>query len=180
MLAACRSRFPDLEFVQADASDLSQFPDASFDVVVFSFNGIDCLHPDAVRLRCIAEIRRVLSPGGTAVISEHNPRAILVAPRPMRGVPTKVAIARALKALRASVSRTFELVPTKMFRTGIGYYFDPEHGGNWFHAAVPDRVIEEWQREGFEPRGEVVGYDHPGRARALRTGWYYYTFQKRS
>jgi ubiquinone/menaquinone biosynthesis C-methylase UbiE len=180
MLVECRRRFPDLEFVQADASDLSQFPDASFDVVVFSFNGIDCLHPDAVRLRCIAEIRRVLAPGGTAVISEHNPRAILVPPRPMRGVPPKVAVARALKAVRATVSRTVALVPTTMFRKGIGYYFDPEHGGNWFHAAVPDQVVEEWQREGFEHRGEVVGYDHPVRARALRTGWYYYTFQKRS
>jgi len=180
MLTECRRRFPGLEFVQADASDLSQFADASFDVVVFSFNGIDCLHPDAVRFRCIAEIRRVLVPCGIAVISEHNPRAILVAPRPLRGVRPKVALARAFTAVRASVSRTIELVPTAMFRTGIGYYFDAEHGGNWFHAAVPARVVLEWEHEGFERRGEIVGYDRPGRGRTFRTGWYYYTFQKRS
>lgn len=180
MLVECRRRFPDLEFVQADASDLSQFTDSSFDVVVFSFNGIDCLHPDAVRFRCIAEIRRVLAPRGIAVISEHNPRAIFVAPRPVRGVPPKVALARVLIAARATASRTVELGATRMFRTGIGYYFDAEQGGNWFHAAVPSRVVQEWDGEGFERCGEIVGYDHPAPAGALRTGWYYYTFQKRS
>src|SRR5215471_249530 len=43
MIRACRSKFPHLQFNVADASDLSQFHDASFDAVVFSYNGIDCL-----------------------------------------------------------------------------------------------------------------------------------------
>ena len=45
MIRACRSKFPHLRFNVADASDLSQFADASFDSVVFSFNGLDCLAP---------------------------------------------------------------------------------------------------------------------------------------
>ena len=38
--------FPGLQFEAADAADLSLFADASFDAVVFSFNGIDYLAPN--------------------------------------------------------------------------------------------------------------------------------------
>ena len=92
MIETCRRRFPptapddDTSFVVGDASDLSAFADGSFDAVVFSFNGIDCLHPDSARQRCLREIHRVLADGGVAVISEHNPHALLVRPRPLRGV----------------------------------------------------------------------------------------------
>ncbi len=46
MVRACQQKFPDLEFVTADAGDLSAFPDAVFDAVVFAFNGIDFVLPD--------------------------------------------------------------------------------------------------------------------------------------
>ncbi len=36
------------------------FPDASFDVVVFAFNGIDYVLPEQSRQSCLAHIRRVL------------------------------------------------------------------------------------------------------------------------
>ena len=41
----CRSRFPGVDFRCGDAADLSPFADGSFDVVVFSFNGIDHAPP---------------------------------------------------------------------------------------------------------------------------------------
>ena len=67
--AACR-RFPDADIRVGDARDLD-FPDASFDLVVFSINGLDAIsHGDrAVALR---EIRRVLRPTGAFVFSTHN------------------------------------------------------------------------------------------------------------
>jgi ubiquinone/menaquinone biosynthesis C-methylase UbiE len=78
MIQVCKKRFPDLDFVLADASDLSAFADASMDAIVFSFNGLDYVVPDEKRLRCLRECRRVLRPEGVFVFSSHNPRSILV------------------------------------------------------------------------------------------------------
>jgi SAM-dependent methyltransferase len=71
MSAYCRSRFPGVDFRCGDASDLAPFGDASFDAVVFSFNGMDHA-PPARRLKILGEIRRVLRPGGLFIFSAHN------------------------------------------------------------------------------------------------------------
>ncbi len=177
MIAACEARYPGLEFVVGDASDLSRFGAGSFDAVVFSFNGLDCLHPDAARLRSLAEIRRVLAPGGIAVLSSHNPRALVARPRPWRGVNPKLGAARLARAARTTIDQVVRLGPTPTLRTGIGYYFDPEHGGVWLHAATPARFVAEVEAAGFTRVGEIIGVDHPRRPHAWSTGWYYYTFQ---
>jgi SAM-dependent methyltransferase len=54
-----------------DARDLSKFRDGEFDVVLFSFNGIDTLEHDD-RIRVLQEARRVLRPGGTFFFSAHS------------------------------------------------------------------------------------------------------------
>src|SRR5690242_19270901 len=77
MVAACRQRFPQYPFDTGDAADLSRFSDSTFDVVVFSFNGIDYLQSDETRRACLRECHRVLSPGGVMILSVHNPRHIV-------------------------------------------------------------------------------------------------------
>jgi SAM-dependent methyltransferase len=54
-----------------DARDLRRFADAAFDFVLFSFNGLDYVD-HAGRLQVLAEVRRVLEPGGAFVFSTHN------------------------------------------------------------------------------------------------------------
>jgi ubiquinone/menaquinone biosynthesis C-methylase UbiE len=71
LLGLARRRFPSLDFYEMDAAALA-FADRSFDAVLFSYNGIDCLHPVAARERCFAEAGRVLKPGGTFIFSSHN------------------------------------------------------------------------------------------------------------
>jgi SAM-dependent methyltransferase len=71
MVAACEARYPAVEFAVGDARDLSRFPAASFDFVLFSHNGIDCIDHDG-RLRVLAEVRRILAPGGVFVFSTLN------------------------------------------------------------------------------------------------------------
>src|SRR5690349_13654780 len=68
MIRTCRRKFPHLQFFIADAADLSQFADASFDAVVFSYNGLDCLR----------ECHRALKPGGVYIFSTHNPRGLFL------------------------------------------------------------------------------------------------------
>lgn len=82
MIAACRARFgssgsnmaePNLAVM--DARDLSAFADNSFDLIWFSFNGIDYVgHED--RLKILREVHRVGKPGARFVFSSHNLRAM--------------------------------------------------------------------------------------------------------
>lgn len=79
MVAECERRFGvepgKREFRTADARDLRDFADDSFDFVLFSYNGIDYISHEE-RIRALAEIARVLRPGGTFVMSAHNLAAL--------------------------------------------------------------------------------------------------------
>jgi ubiquinone/menaquinone biosynthesis C-methylase UbiE len=71
MVAACLERYPGLDIRVGDARDLSAFPPDHFALVLFSYNGIDNLgHHD--RPRVLAEVRRVLRPGGVYVYCTFN------------------------------------------------------------------------------------------------------------
>ncbi|HEY0781497.1 MAG TPA: class I SAM-dependent methyltransferase, partial [Thermoanaerobaculia bacterium] len=68
LLAEGARLHPDLDLRFMDATDL-ELPDASFDGALFSFNGIDGIYPVAQRRRALAEVLRVLQPGGTFLLS---------------------------------------------------------------------------------------------------------------
>jgi demethylmenaquinone methyltransferase/2-methoxy-6-polyprenyl-1,4-benzoquinol methylase len=67
MVAVGRERHPDIEFVEGDATALP-FDDASFDAVTVSFGLRNINDPHAA----LAEMRRVLVPGGRLVICEFT------------------------------------------------------------------------------------------------------------
>lgn len=71
MIRKAEQRFPAADFAVADATDMKQFEDGTFDLVMFSYNGIDySTHED--RLKILAEIRRVLRPEGLLFFASHN------------------------------------------------------------------------------------------------------------
>ena len=69
MVSICKTRFPHARFELGDARDLSRWPGGHFALVVFSGNGL-CMVGHADRLRVIAEVFRVLRPGGVLVGSD--------------------------------------------------------------------------------------------------------------
>jgi SAM-dependent methyltransferase len=73
MVAACRTRFPQAPqgtFRTGDVRRLD-FPDARFDFVFFSYNGLDYIgHED--RTAALREMRRVGRPGSRMALSTHN------------------------------------------------------------------------------------------------------------
>jgi len=71
MVDACRRKHPGVRLQLADARDLSQLQPDSIALAVFSCNGIGMVsHAD--RLVILAQVHRVLRPGGAFVFSTHN------------------------------------------------------------------------------------------------------------
>ena len=63
--------YPEADIRLGDARDLSAFEDESFDVVFFSFNGIDYIDLDG-RMNCLKEVNRILKKEGRFIFSTHN------------------------------------------------------------------------------------------------------------
>ncbi len=71
MIETAKGKFKDIDFRVMDASRL-EFPDNTFDIVVFSFNGLCLLYPEELRIKSIKEIYRVLKKNGVFIFSSHN------------------------------------------------------------------------------------------------------------
>ena len=97
MVESARGAVPDCSFAVADAASLP-FGDRSFDAVLFSYNGLDELRPEAARLDALREIRRVLVPGGTVAFSTRNRLRWLV-PFP----PTRSTLSSLLRFWRVNL-----------------------------------------------------------------------------
>lgn len=199
MVNACHNKFPHLQFNVADASDLSQFADASFDSVVFSYNGIDCLSREK-RERCLRECYRVLKAGGVYILSSHNPRSLFLNWRwdrdRLRKLSSKVAGSGSvmfnltlaaltcgrvmLSVARSSVKaipRARRRLPTAAFWRGEGYIVDTSDSSLTYYCAIPPRVIAEFSRVGFRLLQELPE-DYPCKGYQYSSRWYYYAFSK--
>ena len=82
-LRACREATvaaAGVSHAQLDARFLP-FRDRTFDVVLYPFNGLDFISPLSARVQAVAEIARILKPGGAFVFSSHNPLGTVFTPR---------------------------------------------------------------------------------------------------
>ena len=97
---ACAARFPAANISVGDARDLSRFTDGAFDLVLFSFNGIDYVSDDG-RRRVLREVRRVLAKDGTFMFSAHNRDYARLGKLPWQGVrPGRTMLKQSVDAVR--------------------------------------------------------------------------------
>jgi len=200
MIRHCREKFPGVEFCEADASNMPLLKDGSFDVIFFSFNGIDWLWPSEKLWSCIHECRRLLRAGGVFIFSSHNPRSIFVwrgwdtdrvrafsrrlvgrshilYPLAVGAATTAKAALSFFRSAAESVSRIVRRVPRKAFRERHGYMIDPAHPGLLNHYWTPENAISELRSQGFQSLG-VWCDEYPEKRSIYRADWYYYAFAK--
>ena len=177
MIAAAKRNFPQYRFSVMDAADLSPLANESFDVIIFSFNGLSYLFPDDKRLACIRECHRVLRRGGILIFSLHNCRSLFV--RPARTSRSLAAtFTSLLGALRDSGARMCRRLQTKAFWLGHGYIITSSHGDLTTFAASAAYVRSELDAAGFDFVA-IYGDAYPNRMSRLFARWNYYVFRKR-
>ncbi len=84
-----------MKFLCLDARNLESLGDNKFDLILFSFNGIDYV-PSDDRVEIIKEVKSLLSDGGWFVFSSHNLRSIRNWPKAISIYSDAEAIVRRL------------------------------------------------------------------------------------
>ena len=148
LLDEARRLAPGIDVRHMDAASLD-FPDASFDAALFSYNGLDCLYPLATRERCLAEVRRVLRPGAPFLLSSHNLLGASFSGGFRYAQGWVNAIRFVFRQWHAPFAREWFLA------------YEDGGGVQHLYSAPPDRTVRQLQRAGFA-RVVVAGRDGSG------------------
>ncbi|MDB6119147.1 MAG: Methyltransferase type 11 [Verrucomicrobiaceae bacterium] len=178
MIEACQRRFagrwPRAVFQEGDASDLKEHADNTYDLVLFSFNGIDCM-PYEQRQRTLAEMQRVCKPGGRVVFSSHNLFCIPLIPKfqftahPMR---LKEELTRWLQVQRRNP-------PVEQAMAGPHVEYDDGNiGANRLFFIRPEAQAADLRAMGLEVTAMYANHGHElrteGDGHDPRVSWVYY------
>ena len=135
--AACRN-YPEVRVVQGDARQLN-FRDSEFDVVWFSWNGIDYMYPYEARLLVLREAYRVLKPGGIFFLSSHNALGVI-----NRIIRPWGLMVRGLQFVRD------QLTSRRPFLSWYCVWSGDALVSPIFYSAPPSRQLQALQHEGWD------------------------------
>jgi SAM-dependent methyltransferase len=185
MIATCRERHPDARFDVLDARALHHLPSKHYGLVLFSFNGIDCIaHQE--RLDVLREIRRIVRHRGWFVFSSHNRDAPVTGFRPPTLYRTRhpVRMATRVGAWTASVARAFanrrRLRPFECETADYAIRNDQAHEYSLltYYVRMPDQFAQ-LRAAGFTATPSAYALDGrplaPGET--ARDAWIYYAVQ---
>lgn len=176
MVEAAENRFKNIEFYCGDARNLKNCDSNTFDVVVFSFNGISAIPTIDGIIMCLREAFRVLKSGGTFIFSASNSKFLAFTPS-FDGASIKQKTWRAALAFKKTVGLLWRQLQCGVFLKNEGYLFVPVHGGMYVYATTPALMIEKMISIGFQPV-ELIDYEYPKRRSQIFTGSYCYIAQK--
>jgi ubiquinone/menaquinone biosynthesis C-methylase UbiE len=175
LVEAAQQLYPDAEIVWCDARDMSIFEDASFDFVNFSFNGLDSLDHEG-RLQVLAEVRRILKPGGHWMFSSHNRdyyrRGLMPWQPPFK--PGRVMLKKSAHAI-ISFKNWRKLRKEQVETPEYALVNDEAHRYSLLHYYVtPEQQTRQLEDAGFT---EVTVYDQFGEVltgKSPKSIWLYY------
>lgn len=184
MVCVARQAFPGVRLLQMDARDLSKFANGQFDLIWFSFNGIDCAcHDD--RLKILREIHRVLHNDGVFVFSAHNRDSNVLSACSLRNFRSRlsanpVKFARGLAVFLLSIYNYIKLKPMVLDSQEYSVKIDPSYAYSslWYYISL-DQQVSQLKREGFKNivavglEGEVLQTSSP-----YTGNWIYYLSRK--
>ena len=126
-----------VDFRTMDVMDL-QFPDDSFDVALFSYNGLELLPGRAGKLKAIKEIQRTLKPGASFIFSSHSLFAL-----------NRYAPYRFLTFLKYCAGR-FLGVPVKERELGERFIEDEWEEARYLQILPPSTLVRMLEESGFD------------------------------
>jgi len=187
MVAACRQRFPGVSVEVGDARALAAHADGSYDLVFFSFNGIDYIGIED-RPRVFAEAHRVLRPGGAFVYSSHSttPLAGRLPPMVMPHLaltanPAKLAVrlVRAGTALGRSMANRARFAGQQRLGPDWAIVNDEAYDHAMLTVYVdPRREPALLAAVGFSPEVKVIGLDGRLADTDLDDAWVHFVARK--
>jgi SAM-dependent methyltransferase len=186
MVDACKARHPGVDVRLGDARTLEGIEDASCDLVLFSFNGIDYIGYEE-RRRVYRAVARVLRPGGAFVYSSHNMHVLggefppVALPRvkatanPLRLV---VRMARAMAARRRRMGNRERLAAGQVMSQGYAVVNDEAYDHSLLTVYVdPAHELEALAAAGFVDAVTISAKGQRNRD-VLDDPWIYYVAYK--
>lgn len=156
-----KHKYPQADIRLMDARHLEALTDAGFDVVNFSFNGIDYVGAED-RLLVLSEIRRVLRPGGLFFFSTHNQshESFNKQPWTRKGLSTSVKIKTWLKLLPWQLRHRLQKRHEVYAKAYAVINDSAHHYSLMTFYTTPEFLLEQLEQQGFS---EIVCYTKDGK-----------------
>lgn len=153
MVRLAQRKQPYADFRVMDARDLSAFADHSFDLVFFSYNGLDAVNEES-RVRILNEVSRVLTHEGAFVFSTFNMNwEGFGKRRPLFQLTwTKNPVRMAVRLMLGVVGLIKRQYYMRFEETGSDYsvrMHPAHHFGNMIHTTTPVKLKEQLTASGF-------------------------------